>query len=298
VRTGFAETVHASHQKSAAPRKIAKAEGPEGGKKEPAPNAAWSYLVTGPLVQRNCAKSEKCPKDFCEPFPTKKEAEDDRDFEQPGILSQVGIMVVDGGSDKAKAQYKQFLEGGKAHADLSTELAAYFTKSSATSKALTYLEGELETYFKANPPPKGGSSTVDIAVAIPEAIKTLGKAGDANSLSFSDYSETPGILAGGVGTGQVACAVGAIPSTVEDTRSATGTATAFNSGGELHITPSIEFSATDTLDFCPGNCGGGLAQGLTVPMSRYEATKISGDVAFTVKFPAPVHVGAHDSEDG
>jgi hypothetical protein len=53
----------------------------------------------------------------------------------------------------------------------------------------------------------------------------------------------------------------------------------------------------DTLDFCPGNCGGRLAQILTVPLSRWEASFISGDVPFTVRFPAPVLTGAFDDAD-
>jgi hypothetical protein len=135
---------------------------------------------------------------------------------------------------------------------------------------------------------------VNILEAIPSTIAALGTPGDPNVMAFRDYTETPGVLAGGVGVGQAACAVGAIPSGLEDSRTATGTATGTNSSGTILVSSSIEFTVTDTLDFCPGNCGGASAQDMTVPLSRYEATGISGDVPFTVTFSAPV--GAFDSE--
>jgi hypothetical protein len=62
------------------------------------------------------------------------------------------------------------------------------------------------------------------------------------------------------------------------------------------VAPSIIFTVEDTIDFCPGNCGGSLAQtfGKTVLMSRYEASGISGDIPFKVTFSQPI--GAAGSE--
>jgi len=37
----------------------------------------------------------------------------------------------------------------------------------------------------------------------------------------------------------------------------------------------------------PGDCGTWAEQIATVPLSQFEATGISGDVPFTVDFPAP-----------
>ncbi len=51
--------------------------------------------------------------------------------------------------------------------------------------------------------------------------------------------------------------------------------------------PSIVFTVKDTIDLCPADCGTSLEQIATVPISQFEATGISGDVPFTVEFPAP-----------
>lgn len=86
-----------------------------------------------------------------------------------------------------------------------------------------------------------------------------------------------------------------IPSNVEDSRTAAGTATGTrNSDDSINVNPDITFTVVDTLDFCPGNPGGSSAQEVTVPLSRYEASDISGDVPFTVVFPAPALVGDYD----
>ena len=222
------------------------------------------------------------------------EAESARAANRNILLSKVESTVLDGGSGEVRKVYEKFLDGGSTHQDLSSSLAAFFTRSSTTGRSIRFLDQALEEYFKSNPPPPEGSTTVNIQDAIPNAIAALGTPGNPNVMAFRDYNETPGVLAGGVGTGQADCPVGAIPSAVEDSRTATGTATGTDSGGTLLVSSSIEFTVTDTVDFCPGNCGGSDAQELTVPLSRYEASGISGDVAFTVTFPAPI--GAFDSE--
>jgi Domain of unknown function (DUF4157) len=252
--------------------------------------------ATGNILQRtpSCARPASCPPEFCLEYPTRSEAESDRAANRDRLLSQIGQPVLDGGAGEVRSLYRDFLDGGHALRDLSSRLAPFFTRSSTTGRSIRFLDRALETYFRANPPPPGSSTTVDIQDAIPQAITALGTPRDPNVMAFRDYTETPGILAGGVGEGQIACRVGAIPSNVEDGRTATGTATGTNSNGTILVSSSIQFTVTDTLDFCPGHCGGSDAQELTVPLSRYEATGISGDEPFTVTFPAPI--GAFDSE--
>ena len=120
-----------------------------------------------------------------------------------------------------------------------------------------------------------------------------------DKMIFTNPFEVPGLLAGGIGKNQRSCRVGAIPSDQDDARLAEGTATvAKNTDGTLSIiSRDITFTVLDTIDFCPGFCGGALAQQLTVPMSRWEATGISGDVPFSVRFPAHPLIGAFDSEE-
>lgn len=249
----------------------------------------------GNVLQRapECARPAGCPNEFCLEYPDRAAAKSDRDANRDRLLSLVGQPISDGGVGQVRTLYGDFLDGGHEHRDLSDRLASFFTKSSTTGRSIRFLERSLEEYFRARLRP-GDSTTVKIQEAIPQAIAALGTAGDPNVMAFRDYTETPGVLAGGVGVGQAACPVGAKPSTVEDSRTASGTATGTNSNGTISVSSSIEFKVTDTLDFCPGNCGGSDAQELTVPLSRYEASGISGDEPFTVKFPAPI--GAFDSE--
>lgn len=264
-------------------------------------SGAHASSGVGGIVRRKteaCARPEGVPDDFCQAFPSAAEAEADRSKNRDSLLSSAASIIIDGGDSEVKSLFADFIDGGKPHRDLSTRLATYFTRSGATRAATEFLKDKLDEYFKTNLPDSGTSKTVKLQDAIPAAIAALGKVGDPHVMAFRDYSETPGVLAGGVGVGQVACQVGKIPSGVEDQRTATGTATCTrNSDGSYVVDPDITYTVVDTLDFCPGNPGGYFAKKLTVPLSRYEATDISGDVPFTVKFPAPSLIGAYGSED-
>jgi outer membrane protein OmpA-like peptidoglycan-associated protein len=63
-----------------------------------------------------------------------------------------------------------------------------------------------------------------------------------------------------------------------------------NPNGSITVTPTLHFHVVDTVDLCPGNCGSGPSQGVineqlaTVPMSRLEASGVTGDVPFFVDF--------------
>lgn len=255
----------------------------------------------------SCARPSGVPATFCVEFPSTAEAEADRSQNKATLIASAKAPVIDGGSGEVESLYTDFIDGGQAHRDLSGRLAKYFTKSSATVKSTKYLLQALDDYFKANPPPPGGSVTKKLEEAIQKPITALGTPGDSNAMAFRDYTETPGVLAGGVGgvlpsgvgATQNGCLVGKIPSHLEDQRSATGTATATrNSDDSINVNPDITFKVIDTLDFCPGNPGSSSsAQAVTVPLSRYEASDISGDVPFTVEFPAPALVGAYDADE-
>lgn len=106
-------------------------------------------------------------------------------------------------------------------------------------------------------------------------------------MNFGYPREVPGNLVGGIGKDQTACKAGAKPSPFNDERSAKGTVKITRDGsGTLIVEPAITYTVKDTIDLCPGDCGTSLEQLATVPISQFEATGISGDVPFTVKFPA------------
>ena len=242
----------------------------------------------------NCAPSPNCPADFCTPFPSRAAAEADRAANGVSLVGEASSHLIDGGTSEVSTLYQEFLNGGQPHRDLSSRLAAFFTRSHSTARTLRFLERELQRYFDSILSP-GESRTVDIQTAIPTAIAAIGTTGNPNVMRFGDLMDTPGRIAGGVSRSQAACATGAVPSTVNDSRTAAGTAIGTKSGVGVSVASGITFTVTDSIDFCPGNCGGWVAQSLTVPLSRYEASGISGDIPFTVTFSAPV--GASDSEE-
>jgi hypothetical protein len=254
------------------------------------------------LIQQPCAKNPDCPDDFCKPFPTKQAAIEDREKNKDDILS--AIQGIPGSGPKCLPLFAKYLMGGTStQLSLDKEFADDFARSRATRDATVFLSDSLKVALNANPPkfPPGGTSViVKLKDVIPDAVRQIDTDKGPHALVFDNPFETPGLLAGGIGKDEADCRVGAVPSDFPDRRLATGDVKVIrNPDGSLLISPSITFTVDDTLDFCPGNCGGILAQwfGKTVLMSRYEASWISGDVPFTVSFPAPPLVGAFDSED-
>lgn len=127
-----------------------------------------------------------------------------------------------------------------------------------------------------------------MAPRIGPAISELDDVTSANVMDFNVIGEIPGNIAGGVGKNQTACPVGAQPSPFDDSRSAGGAADVTrNADGTMSVDTAFCFRVKDTIDLCPGNCGAPIEQIATVPMSRWEATGISGDVPFQVDFSGP-----------
>ena len=104
-----------------------------------------------------------------------------------------------------------------------------------------------------------------------------------NVMDFDVIGEIPGNIAGGIG--QQICAAGARPSTTNDRRDIEGTATVVrNSPTSVTVIPHMFYVVTDTIDLCPGNCGADIEQIAPLPMSWLEASGVSGDVPFVVRY--------------
>ena len=107
-------------------------------------------------------------------------------------------------------------------------------------------------------------------------------------MDFDPIGTAHGNLAGGIGKNEAACPSVRSRVTV-DRRSGVD-----RCSGDAHLQPqrfchrhpTFRFKVTDTVDLCPGNCGSDLGvineQQATIPMSRLEASGVSGDVPFTV----------------
>lgn len=234
-----------------------------------------------------CSPPSDCPADFCTPFSSQLVAEAVRAASAPILLAGIAVKV----SPRVVPLWNQYLFGGASSQDLSSQFGADFTNSQTTADTTDFLVDELKTNLESNPPsfPSGTNTvTVDIPSRIGSAITEIGNPNSVHPMDFNVIGEIPGNIAGGIGKTQKSCPAGAQPSPFDDDRTAAGTAEVTrNADGTLTVVPSIAYTVQDTIDLCPGNCGAPQEQIATVPMSRMEASGISGDVPFTVEFPAP-----------
>jgi outer membrane protein OmpA-like peptidoglycan-associated protein len=253
-----------------------------------------------PMYRPSCAVNPSCPDDYCLPFPTRQQALDDRASNAESVLSRIATA-----SSHAEPLFRKYVFSPGPAGDISAEYGPYFSSSMATRYASEEIHPLVEADIKSHPPafPADGSwATVDYETdASRDALKQKFNQLANDDLVFTDPFEVPGLIAGGVGKDQGFCNVGANTSGAqEDSRSARVSAQVFkNPDGTMVINPIVYYTVVDTVDFCPGNCGGFFAQNLghTIEMSRWEASGISGDVPFTVKFQGPSLIGAYNSED-
>jgi outer membrane protein OmpA-like peptidoglycan-associated protein len=241
-----------------------------------------------------CAQNPDCSAIYCLPFPTRKEALDDRASHSGFVLNRISGL-----NAHARPLFDKFVFDPGPAGDISGQYAPDFSKDHVTLEMTKLLVGMLQTELNAHPPNiPAGAASVDVDI---NAALTKQKTDEVldRDMIFSDPFTVPGLIAGGVGKTQVACQVGAnTAGAQDDARHVQGTVNVIkNADGTLLLTPALIFTVIDTLDFCPGNCGGMIAAILTEPLSRWEASFISGDVPFSVRFPGASLVGAYDSED-
>lgn len=233
-----------------------------------------------------CGRPSWCPAGFCSPYASQPLAEYYRAKNAFWLMAGISVAV----NSRVVPLWKEYLWGGSSPKNLTADFGADFSKSPTTMKTTRYLYDELKKSLSARPPvvSPNSNTTLDVAAQIPSAVAALDDPASPNQMNFNIPKDIPGNLAGGIGKDQLACPAGAQPSPFNDERKAAGTATvARASGPDLVVTPSITYTVKDTIDLCPGDCGTALEQIATVPLSQFEATGISGDVPFTVEFPAP-----------
>jgi hypothetical protein len=233
-----------------------------------------------------CGKPAKCPPEFCTPYPTSIAAMAVRAAAAPVLLSGIAAKV----SPRVVPLWNQYLFGGALPRDLTAGFGADFTASITTADTTAYLMDKLRESLTENPPvlPAGvDTAAIDMSPRISEAINEIGTDGSENAMNFNKIGEIPGNIAGGIGTTQLSCPVGARPSPFNDSREAKAQAVVTrNPDGTLTVFPSFNYTVRDTIDLCPGDCGADIEKVATVPLSRLEASGISGDVPFTVRFPS------------
>ncbi|HEY2858182.1 MAG TPA: DUF4157 domain-containing protein [Terracidiphilus sp.] len=241
-----------------------------------------------------CARNPDCPPIYCQPFTTQAAAIADRAANAPTVLSRIGQA-----NGRAVPLFNRFVWNPGPAGDISGEFGLDFERSLTTRAMTERIRSMLQDAFRSSPPtftPGNDFVDVDIFTVLDRNAVT---AMLESEMIFNDPFTIPGLFAGGTGKTQESCKVGKnTEGAINDARSVVGTVNVIrNNDGTLLLTPNLTFTVVDTIDFCPGNCGGSLAQVLTVPLSRWEASFISGDVPFRVIFPGAALVGAYDSED-
>jgi hypothetical protein len=244
---------------------------------------------------------------FCAPFSTPAAARADRDSTLfPGAPSKglqvlTGASIAAGGSGLATSLYSKFIYGGSPTVEdasagagefTSSETTAYVTRMMVTDVMVGLMMDRNNAFTNAQSAP-GVPTLVPVSAAQRAGVDTQQS---KYALNFCGLG-LPGVLAGGIGKTQTTGNLGADTSAAtNDFRDAQGQFMVIPkvvSKDEVVLTviPLVQFHVTDTIDFCPGNPGDWKAQYLTVPLSQWEASGISGDVTFQLDFPAPPVLG-------
>jgi hypothetical protein len=248
--------------------------------------AEREYGDKGAPKAQNCGRPSHCPAGFCSPYRSEELAKYYRAKNGGWIMAGIAAAV----NSRVVPLWREYLAGGSPPKNLTPDFGKDFTASPTTKGTTSFLQGELQAKLTSAPPfvPRSSRISIDIGSLIPAAITALGDPANPHQMNFNIPKDIPGNLAGGIGRDQTACPAGAQPSPFNDDRHATGTVELARGGGpEVMVTPAITYQVKDTIDLCPGDCGTPLEQFATIPLSQFEATGISGDIPFTVEFPAP-----------
>lgn len=241
-------------------------------------------LANSPSSQSARWSEPGCPSTFCQPFADVNVARAELLWARPVLLEGIKQKV----DARVVPLWDTYLKGGSPPMDLTASFGADFQAAGVTSSSAQYLVGGLRRHLEQNPEsiPPGTLRAVDFTPQLSAERLDLDRPKGVREMNF--FSGIPGNLAGGIGKDQLSNPIGAMASPQNDSRDATIHADlAHHPDGTITVTPSVRFTVMDTVDLCPGHCGGTPEQVATVPLSRFEATALTGDVPFVVEFDAP-----------
>lgn len=228
----------------------------------------------------------KCPKNFCNPFKDVSQAKTNLLLTAPVLLAGIAKVV----SPRVVPLWKDYLFGGSSPKNLTSSFAADFTASKTTADTTAFIVSQLKIEIAANHKailPGTGPATLDLTSRMPKTLAAIDNQKHPHAMDFNQIGEIAGNIAGGIGKDQLGNPIGATPSPFNDDRTAVITAELTRTATGIHVKPGIVYTIHDTIDLCPGNCGAVTEQDATIPLSRFEATGLSGDVPFEIEFPAP-----------
>jgi hypothetical protein len=183
--------------------------------------------------------------------------------------------------------WKQYLFGGAGPQVLTSgSIIRSFALSGISEDAGTLTADAVKSEVELQPElPDGTHRVAEFGDPGRLGVLTARLAAIANGIIYDTGFTIEGNIAGGIGTDQVGKQVGAQPSPQNDSREVGGTfdlTTLPNGRRRITVRPRIK--VFDTIDLCPGDKGSPLERNFTVPMSRCEASGVSGDVPFSVSF--------------
>ena len=229
----------------------------------------------------------KCGPTFCQPFISKDVARKNLAWAGPLILAGIAKKV----NTRIVSLWATYLAGGSPPKNLTADFGKDFTASPTTAETTRFLVGDLrkdvdtnQAALMAGAPAK----TIDFSPRLSSARASIDDPLGPDQMNFNHPLDIAGNLAGGIGKDQTLFPIGAQPSPHNDSREAIVTATLIRiPGSSVVVVPAIRYTVKDTIDLCPGDCGLPDEMVATVPLSRFEATGVAGDVPLIIEFDAP-----------
>ncbi len=228
-----------------------------------------------------------CHPNFCQPFASVPGAVADLAWAGPLILAGIATRV----NSRVVPLWASYMSRGSAPQNLTSTFGSDFTMSPTTAQTTRFLIGEMRRDVEANRSTIMGGlpvATINFTPRLSAALAAIDNPVHANQMNFNFPSDIAGNIAGGIGKDETSFPIGASPSPFNDSREAAITATlSANVDGSITVIPFIRFNVKDTIDLCPGDCGTLAEQVATVPLSRFEATALAGDIPMIIEFDAP-----------
>ena len=216
---------------------------------------------------------------FCKPYATKAKALRRRDE-----LMVNAVLPLTATFGKAVGSlWAQYLFGGTPPREITDKsIIDAFATDETTVTARSFVMTRVFDALAKKPELEDGTHLME--ELLPVGLQT----DIEQKFNWSNPFSTPGNIAGGLGKDQVSSPIGARPSPINDSRVVRGSVViATDAAGRRSATVKPVISVDDTIDLCPGDPGSLLEQNLTNPLSKCEASSVSGDVPYHLNFSMP-----------
>ncbi|MEO6949669.1 MAG: DUF4157 domain-containing protein [Ginsengibacter sp.] len=227
------------------------------------------------LIQRSCDDPN-----FCLPYPTAAEAVAEKEWLRTYYLPVEEFKF----GASSRALYASYLSRKKGDSlapvifnDPSSDVVTSFSESSATLDDQDTIMDMVSNRLSSAP----GWPLSDFTPTMMSLANFLTPLEmDNRPINYSNPFSIAGHIAGGIGSSDAGPDYRKINYgnvTLEKIPIAGGI-------GYISVEITLHYEVFDAVDFCPGDCGSGAEQKITIPMSRLEAGGDAYDVPFKVNF--------------